>query len=181
MTTPTTPKGLAMHVRTIIPSPVGPLTLVASQTGLRAVLWEHERPSRVRLPTDIVDVGAGDDPVLAAAAEQLTAYFSGDRKEFDVPLDLQGTEFQRLVWLDLTEIPYGSTVTYGDQARRAGGAEKTRAVAGAVGRNPVSVIVPCHRVVGSDGSLTGFAGGLPAKRFLLDLEAGVRPIPLDAP
>jgi methylated-DNA-[protein]-cysteine S-methyltransferase len=167
-----------MHVRTIIPSPVGPLTLVASNAGLRAVLWEHEHPSRVRLPDDIVDVGA-DDALLAVAAEQLTAYFAGDRKEFDVPLDLQGTDFQRQVWIGLTEIPYGSTVTYADRARRAGGTEKTRAVGAAVGRNPISVIVPCHRVVGSDGSLTGFAGGLTAKRFLLDLEAGVHPMPLD--
>jgi methylated-DNA-[protein]-cysteine S-methyltransferase len=112
--------------------------------------------------------------VLDEAADQLTAYFQGERTSFDVPLDLQGTEFQRRCWLALATIPYGQTVSYGEQARRLGlGPESARAVGSANGSNPVPVVLPCHRVVGADGSLTGFGGGLPLKRFLLEHEGAL--------
>lgn len=157
-----------MLARTTMASPVGTLTLVASDAGLRAVLWEVERPGRVRLPADVADAA---HPVLEATSAQLREYFAGRRTTFDLPLDLHGTAFQVEVWRALGDIAYGRTETYADVARRAGGVEKTRAVAAAIARNPVSIVLACHRVVGRDGSLTGFAGGLPAKRTLLDLEA----------
>jgi len=151
-------------------SPVGVLTLVASDVGLRAVLWEHERPARVPLPV----VGATDDhdhPVLRAAVVQLGEYFAGGRQRFDLPLDLDGTPFQQAAWLALERIPYGTTVSYGEQAAHLGDRRKARAVGAAIGRNPLSIVLPCHRVIGRDGALTGFAGGLDAKRALLSLEA----------
>ena len=106
------------------------------------------------------------------AGEQLAAYFSGEPVDFDLPLDARGTPFQRRVWQALTEIPYGGTTTYGEIARRLGRPRAARAVGGANNRNPLPVVVPCHRVIGAGGSLTGYAGGLRIKRFLLDLEAG---------
>ena len=112
-----------------------------------------------------------DDPLLAAAARQLHAYFAGESDAFDVPLDLQGTAFQRAVWDELLRIAPGSTCSYGDIARRLGPPSASRAVGAAVGSNPVSIIVPCHRVVGSSGSLTGYAGGLDRKTSLLRIEA----------
>jgi methylated-DNA-[protein]-cysteine S-methyltransferase len=114
--------------------------------------------------------------VLAAAARQLEEYFAGERTAFELPLDLEGTRFQRAAWLALAEIPYGETVSYGEQARRLGRPHAVRAVGAANGRNPVPIVLPCHRVVGSDGSLTGFGGGLDVKRALLDHEAGLRPL-----
>jgi len=104
------------------------------------------------------------------AVSQLEEYFSGQRREFTVPLEFAGTEFQCRVWSELKKIPYGETVSYAELARRIGNPAAVRAVAAAVGANPISIFVPCHRVVGSDGSLTGYAGGLDAKRLLLDLE-----------
>jgi methylated-DNA-[protein]-cysteine S-methyltransferase len=153
--------------RTHHDSPVGRLTLVGSDAGLRAVLWPVERDGRVRLPVDIVDAG---HPVLTRTAAQLDEYFAGDRREFDLPLDLHGTAFQVKVWRALGEIAFGATTSYGELAAPLGGTHMARAVGAAVGRNPVSIVVPCHRVVGADGSLTGFAGGLDAKRTLLALE-----------
>ena len=112
--------------------------------------------------------------ILAAASDQLAEYFDGDRTEFDVPLDPVGTEFQQAAWTALRTIPYGETISYGEQAARVGDRRKARAVGAANGRNPISIIVPCHRVVGSNGSLTGFAGGLDNKAWLLDHERSVR-------
>ena len=160
---------MTLHTRSV-PSPVGELRLVASDVGLRAVLWPGEDDDRVRFDDDLV---AADHPILEAAATQLAEYFAGERTEFDLPLDPHGTEFQVAAWKALAEIPYGETATYGEQAERIGRPTAVRAVGAANGRNPLSIVLPCHRVVGADGSLTGFAGGLDAKRVLLDLERGV--------
>jgi methylated-DNA-[protein]-cysteine S-methyltransferase len=153
--------------RTTTDSPVGVLTLVAGDAGLVAILWPDDRPGRVRLADAVPH---DDHPVLAATAAQLAEYFAGDRTIFDLPLDPVGTDFQRAVWRQLSAIPFGETRSYADIARALGQPTATRAVGAANGRNPISIVVPCHRVVGSDGTLTGFAGGLEAKRTLLALE-----------
>ena len=158
----------ATTARLLLDSPVGTLTLVGSDAGVRAVLWPTERPGRVVLPDEIATVT--DHPALSRAAAQLREYFDGTRQSFDVPLDLHGTAFQVKAWRALADIAYGTTASYGEQAARLGDARKARAVGAANGRNPVSIILPCHRVVGANGSLTGFAGGIDTKRFLLDLE-----------
>ncbi|WP_242122730.1 methylated-DNA--[protein]-cysteine S-methyltransferase [Sphingobium sp. Sx8-8] len=150
-------------------SPVGTLTLVASEKGLAAVLWENDDPDRVRLAPR---VQAGDHPVLEEAERQLGEYFAGRREMFDLPLDFTGTDFQKRVWAALLTIPFGQTRSYADIARQIGKASACRAVGAANGRNPISIIAPCHRVVGANGALTGFAGGLEAKRYLLGLEGG---------
>jgi methylated-DNA-[protein]-cysteine S-methyltransferase len=152
-----------------IKSPAGPLRLVATGLGLRGLLFE-----RTLIRSEGVFKGLGKDPghpVLTKAEQELDEYFSGKRRTFDVALDLEGTPFQREVWKILRQIPYGETVSYGDIAARVGHRNKARPVGGAVGANPVGIIVPCHRVVGGDGSLTGFGGGLGVKSFLLHLEA----------
>jgi methylated-DNA-[protein]-cysteine S-methyltransferase len=147
---------------TILETPIGPLGLVASDAGLRAV----------RFAGGGIEPG-GASEILDEAAAQLEAYFAGELISFDLPLDLHGTEFQRRCWLALGSIPYGQTVSYGEQARRLGlGHDAARAVGAANGQNPISVIVPCHRVIGANGSLTGFGGGLERKRLLLELERG---------
>ncbi|MDO9417798.1 methylated-DNA--[protein]-cysteine S-methyltransferase [Pararhizobium sp.] len=148
-------------------SPVGALTLVASGRGLAAILWENDRPNRVRLG-DLIP--QDKHPVLRLAEQQLDAYFAGQRTVFDISLDMKGTDFQKSVWVALLTIPFGETRSYADIARQIGSPRAFRAVGAANGRNPISIITPCHRAVGSDGSLTGFAGGLEAKRYLLDLE-----------
>jgi len=150
-------------------SPLGPLRLYASHKGLVAVLWPEDREGRVVLKEDVAE--NPNNPILQTTADQLGEYFAGDRTEFDVPLDLRGTEFQVQTWKSLAKIPYGETSSYGRQAASIGRPKAVRAIGAANGRNPVSVVLPCHRVVGSNGSLTGFAGGLEAKRFLLNLEA----------
>ncbi len=155
---------------TTLDTPIGPMTVVASDAGVRAVLWPDD-VGRVRLPDSIV--ADPDHPVVAAASAQLLEYFAGQRTAFELPLDLVGTEFQLAVWRSLAEIPYGETATYGEQADRIGRPTATRAVGSANGRNPVSIVLPCHRVVGADGSMTGFAGGVDTKRFLIDHEARV--------
>lgn len=149
-------------------SPVGRLTLIASEIGLRAVLWDGDAPARPRLAT-LPRVA----PVLEEACRQLDDYFAGRRTSFDLPLDLQGTPFQQDAWRALAEIPFGETRTYAQQAGRLGRPSASRAVGAANGRNPLSIVLPCHRVVGSDGSLTGFAGGLETKRWLLEHEQAV--------
>ncbi|WP_137753598.1 methylated-DNA--[protein]-cysteine S-methyltransferase [Sphingopyxis sp. L1A2A] len=148
-------------------SPVGELTLVADAKGLAAILWENDRPGRVRLGALAEDAG---HPVLRAAERQLGEYFAGTRRTFDVPLSFSGSDFQKSVWRALLTIPFGETRSYGEIAQQVGKPSASRAVGAANGRNPVSIIAPCHRVVGSTGKLTGFAGGLDAKAFLLALE-----------
>ncbi len=158
------------HVCKTMPSPVGTLTLVASDRGLAAVLWEDDDPARVPLGPLAEDAA---HPVLVEAERQLAAYFAGERDTFDLPLDFCGTAFQRKVWQALLTIPFGETRSYGEIARQIGRPTAARAVGAANGRNPISIIAPCHRVLGSNGALTGFAGGLEAKRHLLGLEGVV--------
>ena len=158
---------------TTMSTPVGELTLVASERGLRAVLWPNERPGRVQLGESTVG-NATADAVLAEAVRQLEEYFRGERRAFDLPLDPVGTEFQQQVWQVLRTIPYGQTISYGELAARLGDKNKSRAVGAANGRNPISIIVPCHRVVGSTGKLTGFAAGVDTKDWLLRHEQGGR-------
>lgn len=150
--------------------PVGVLKLIASDAGLSAVLWENDDPKRVRVGELIA---APEHPVLAQAEHELRAYFAGERTSFSVPLDVAGTEFQKKAWAALLTIPYGATRSYGELARQIGNPKASRAVGAANGRNPISIIVPCHRAIASDGALTGFAGGLEAKRYLLSLEKSV--------
>jgi methylated-DNA-[protein]-cysteine S-methyltransferase len=154
----------------IYESPIGPLTLTAGANGLRGVHFPGRGPSKREADHD------RSDPVLTAAIEQLDSYFAGDLRQFELELDLFGTLFQRRVWDALTEIPYGTTTTYGTLARELGiefgrGDFNPRAIGAAVGRTPAPIIVPCHRVIGSDGSLTGYGGGLHRKRALLDFES----------
>ncbi len=157
-----------------IQSPVGALTLIASNDGLAAILWENDKPSRVRL-----DVMAEDTrhPLLCATERQLAQYFAGRRKSFDLELDPAGTDFQKKVWRALLTIPYGETRTYAEIARQIGNPTAVRAVGAANGRNPLSSVAPCHRVIGSSGELTGFAGGLAVKAKLLRLE-GAAAVPV---
>lgn len=154
----------AMLYRTTTDSPVGTLTLVASDAGLVAVLWPDDSPRRVRLAAA---EERADHPVLATARAQLDEYFAGRRRDFDLPLAPVGSAFQRAVWAALTAIPHGETRSYGDIARAIGRPTASRAVGAANGRNPLSIVVPCHRVIGASGKLTGFAGGLAAKQQLL--------------
>ena len=151
---------------TTMDTPVGELTLVASERGLRAVMWPDEREGRVPVG-EATGAGPRAARILADAVRELDEYFVGERTEFDLPLDPVGTEFQQQVWQVLRTIPYGETISYGEQAERLGDKNKSRAVGAANGRNPISIIVPCHRVVGSNGKLTGFAGGLDNKDWLL--------------
>lgn len=156
-----------MKQHTVIDSPYGPLTLVADDGTLCGLYMSEQRH---RPPEETF--GARDETPFGAAEEQLTAYFAGELTEFILQLRLHGTPFQRSVWEQLTKIPYGETRTYGDLADALGNPNASRAVGLANGRNPVGIIVPCHRVVGSDGSLTGYGGGLERKQRLLDFERG---------
>jgi methylated-DNA-[protein]-cysteine S-methyltransferase len=140
------------------------VTLLGGDAGLRAVLWRGDPR---------FEAAAGSHPVLDEAAAQLGEYFAGERRSFDVPLDLVGTPFQLDAWRALAEIPYGTTVAYGEQARPLGCPGSARAVGAANGRNPLSIVLPCHRLVGANGALTGYAGGLEVKRALLEHEARV--------
>jgi methylated-DNA-[protein]-cysteine S-methyltransferase len=164
-------KTATRYVRKTMDSPVGRLTLIATNEGLAGVLWPNERPGRVPLKTDMTDER---HPVLLEAERQLTEYFDGQRTNFALRLDVSGTPFQRRVWAALLTIPYGETRSYAQIAEQIGHASAGRAVGAANGRNPVAIVAPCHRVVGSTGKLTGFAGGLEAKARLLALE-GVHP------
>ena len=155
------------YVATMVDSPVGRLRLVATDAGLAGILWENDRPHRVRLNIEAVD---DRHPVLVETERQLAAYFAGELKDFTVKLDVAGTAFQRKVWNALLTIPFGETRSYGQIARQIGNPNAVRAVGAANGRNPVSIIAPCHRVIGSTGKLTGFAGGLDAKARLLAFE-----------
>jgi methylated-DNA-[protein]-cysteine S-methyltransferase len=151
-----------------MPSPVGTLTLVATDDGLAAILWENDRPGRVPLK---IAAEEGGHPVLADTERQLAEYFAGQRTQFALPLDWSGTDFQRQVWKALLTIPFGETRSYAQIAAQIGRPGAARAVGAANGRNPVSIVAPCHRVVGTTGALTGFAGGLDVKARLLALES----------
>jgi methylated-DNA-[protein]-cysteine S-methyltransferase len=151
----------------IMVSPIGKLKLVASDKALVAILWEKDGPRRVRLSEMVAD---DRHPVLVETERQLNEYFSGKRKTFSIALDMRGTHFQKNVWESLLAIPFGETRSYAQLAKHLGNPRATRAVGAANGRNPISIIVPCHRVVGSSGKLTGFAGGLEAKAKLISLE-----------
>jgi methylated-DNA-[protein]-cysteine S-methyltransferase len=159
------------QVSKTVNSPVGRLTLVASDDGLAAIRWANDRPGRVPLHIEAED---DDHPVLVETERQLNEYFAGARQAFTVKLDVAGTAFQRKVWRALLTIPFGETRSYGQIAAQIGSPAAVRAVGAANGRNPVSIIAPCHRVVGSTGKLTGFAGGLEVKAHLLALEGSPR-------
>lgn len=172
----------------VIASPLGPLRLVASEDGLAAVLWKGDTPRRVPLgeAANAMDWSGitPDDrhPILLETERQLNEYFAGQRTRFVVKLDFAGTEFQRHVWRALLTIPYGEARSYRDIAEQIGAPKAVRAVGAANGRNPISIVVPCHRVVGAAGQLTGFAGGVATKAWLLSLESSVQAplFPLDS-
>jgi methylated-DNA-[protein]-cysteine S-methyltransferase len=154
-------------------TPVGTLTLVANDGGLAAILWENDRPARVRLHV----VGEDDThPVLVETERQLNEYFAGRRTRFELKLNPSGTPFQRAVWNALLTIPFGETRSYAQIAQQIGHPTAVRAVGAANGRNPVSIVTPCHRVIGASGALTGFAGGLDVKAQLLAFESGQAPL-----
>ena len=167
--------------RTTMPSPIGLLTIVANDHAIVAIRWDTETPDAHnpvdrKLGDEFVDVtpGGGEHDVLDRAVTQLGEYFEGKRVDFDLPLDPHGTEFQKQAWAALVKIPFGETISYGEQAVMLGDKNKSRAVGAANGKNPIPIVVPCHRVVGSNGHLTGFAGGLDVKAWLLDHEFNVR-------
>ena len=153
-----------------VDSPIGPLLIAADEAGLRVLAFATDAGPAT--PDD--DWHEGDHPLLDRAERQLAEYFAGERRQFDLPLSPHGTDFQRAVWRELERIPYGETISYAELARRISRPQAMRAVGAANGRNPIAIIVPCHRVIGADGSLTGFGGGLPRKQFLLTLEGGAR-------
>jgi len=167
----------AARTHAVIDSPIGPLTLIGRDGRLVGVLMQEMRhePDAATLG-DAVPVDS--QPVLAAAADQLDAYFRGELTSFDLPLELDGTPFQQTVWSELRDIPYGETLSYGELAMRIGQPSASRAVGLANGRNPVAIVVPCHRVIGADGSLTGFGGGIATKKFLLEHEQKYAPFAL---
>lgn len=146
-----------------IPSPVGELTLIASEKKLVSVLWNATSINARKSPYH---------PILLETEKQLREYFTGKRKAFALPLAVDGTVFQKRVWTALQKIPYGETRSYGELAKSIGSPKACRAVGGANGKNPLSIVVPCHRVIGSDGSLTGFGGGIRRKQILLAIESG---------
>ncbi len=149
-------------------SPVGELKIVTSNCGLAAILWENDDPKRVKFENLVENK---THPILLESEQQLQAYFAGKRKSFALNLDVKGTDFQKKVWQALLTIPFGETRSYGQIAEQIGNPKASRPVGVASGKNPISIIAPCHRVIGSSGKLTGFAGGLEAKAYLLDLES----------
>jgi methylated-DNA-[protein]-cysteine S-methyltransferase len=161
---------VSQPVHTVVDSPCGELTLVARGDALTHLYMTGQR----HRPAEETFGPRGDSPVFAAARAQLDAYFAGELTRFDLPLTFIGTPFQQRVWSALREIPYGETVSYGELATLLGNPSASRAVGLANGRNPLGIIVPCHRVIGAGGDLTGYGGGLPRKRWLLALESGVR-------
>jgi methylated-DNA-[protein]-cysteine S-methyltransferase len=163
VTTPTT-------IATTMESPIGEIT-VTSLDGVLTGVHMHEQRHRPSLPLGCLR----DDAALAPVVAQLAAYFAGELTDFDLPMELAGTDFQRRVWTALCEIPYGETISYGELARWVGNPKASRAVGLANGRNPIAIVVPCHRVIGADGSLTGYGGGLDRKVWLLEHEASRRP------
>ncbi|UNK49236.1 methylated-DNA--[protein]-cysteine S-methyltransferase [Lysobacter sp. S4-A87] len=158
-----------MITHTTIDSPVGPLLLAVSEDGLHLIEFHTPRHPMPRGD----DWREGDHALLRAARRQLDEYFAGDRRQFELPLAPRGTPFQCEVWHTLAAIPYGETISYAQLAQRVGKPAAVRAVGAANGRNPLPLVLPCHRVIGSDGSLTGFGGGLPTKQFLLQMEGAL--------
>ncbi len=152
-----------------VDSPVGPLLIAASDAGLHAIEFHAAQHPVTRDHT----WQAGSHAFIDAARAQLAEYFGGTRQTFDLPLSPAGTAFQQAVWRALVGIPYGHTISYAELARRVGRPAASRAVGAANGRNPLPIVLPCHRVIGANGSLTGFGGGLPTKRFLLELEGAL--------
>lgn len=155
------------HYFKLMQSPLGVLKLVASERGLAGILWENDDPKRVRFEALAED---NEHPVLRETERQLQDYFAGKLRRFSMKLDFAGTEFQKDVWAALLKIPFSETRTYAEVAEQIGRPSAVRAVGAAIGRNPISIIAPCHRVIGTNRKLTGFAGGLDAKGFLLGLE-----------
>ncbi|MGS0743590.1 methylated-DNA--[protein]-cysteine S-methyltransferase [Glaciimonas sp. GG7] len=164
-----TPKMLTPIYYITHDSPVGTLLIAATDAGVSGVYFENHRHFKGKDGW----IAAPEHPHVKRACQQLDDYFAGSRQQFDLPLDLRGTAFQRAVWEALIAIPFGQSTTYGDHAAGIGKARAVRAVGTAIGRNPVSIIVPCHRVLGASGALTGYAGGLECKAFLLRHEASV--------
>jgi methylated-DNA-[protein]-cysteine S-methyltransferase len=158
------------YTYTLMNSPVGPLRLVASDNGLAGVWFERARAGRVKPRGDVEDAR---HPVLVEAERQLRQYFAGTRQSFDLKIDFVGTPFQRSVWNALLTIPFGQTRSYGQIAKQVGRPSASRAVGAANGQNPVAIVAPCHRVIGSTGALTGFGGGLDVKEQLLRLEGAI--------
>jgi len=151
-------------------SPVGKLTIIASINGLHAILWDIERNSETYKKTMKGLTKSVNNKIILETKKQLMEYFAGQRKKFDLPLALNGTDFQIQAWKQLQKIPYGKTISYGEQAEKIGDKKKARAVGMANGRNPISIVVPCHRVIGGNGKLVGFGGGLSCKQWLLEHE-----------
>ncbi len=154
-----------------ITSPIGNLKLVANDNSLYAVLFESS--SKVKIAGDFAIEQDNNHPTLKNTEKQFNEYFSGNRKEFDLPLKMNGSVFQIKALKELQKIPYGQTISYAEQAKRMGDSKKARAAGMANSRNPIAIIVPCHRVIGASGDLTGFGGGLKTKKYLLDLEQQV--------
>lgn len=158
---------MILHRR--IESPAGPLIIAADEAGLRHIEFHQNRH-----PASRDDWRGGDNDVLQAAEAQLHEYFAGARTHFELPMAPEGTPFQLSVWQELARIPYGATISYAELAQRVGNPTATRAVGAANGRNPLPIVLPCHRVIGAHGALTGFGGGLPVKHLLLELEGALR-------
>ena len=157
-------------VYSTLKSPVGQLTIFVSDQGVHSILWEHECSSDESKLLITNHKQSDSHPILFKAKQQLAEYFDKARTSFDIPVALAGTDFQIKAWQALQTIPYGETISYGEQARRLGDKNKARAVGMANGMNPISIIIPCHRVIGASGALTGFGGGLDNKSYLLNLE-----------
>ena len=149
-------------------SPVGELKLIANDKGLVGILWEKDNPKRIQVREY---TKRNNHPILVKIEKELKEYFAKKHKKFSTKIDLIGTEFQKKVWLALLTIPFGETRSYADIAKQINNSSAVRAVGGAIGKNPISIIIPCHRVIASSGKLTGFAGGLTNKKYLLDLES----------
>ena len=167
----------------VCPTPLGELTLAASPNGLAGAWFEDQQhcPPELTGAVNTTWPSAPAHPVLREAARQIDGYFAGELNVFDLPLDLSdGTDFQRAVWQALLALPRGHTCTYGELSARIGRPSAVRATGGAIGRNPISIIVPCHRVIGQGGALTGYAGGLARKRALLQLEGALPTLPIQA-
>lgn len=158
-------------VYTTMKSPVGELVLIAQDRGLCALYWDSESSREQRQFVSAYFKKQKDHPHLKITCQQLKEYFGGQRRSFDIPLVVEGTQFQKKAWKALVDIPYGTTISYQDQAKVLGNINKVRAVGGANGKNAIPIIIPCHRVIAKNGNLGGFTGGLEIKKYLLSLEA----------